>query len=106
MLWTVINLWPSGARFVLNCYCHWSLLVLKNGNGTASFLHSKESVTQGDPLVIIADSIGILPLIKNLKQMIPDVTQPSYADDARTLGTFTRIEKYLDLLTRQVPGHG
>ena len=41
MLWTVWHLWTSGARFVFNCYCHWSLLVLRNGNGTDSILHSR-----------------------------------------------------------------
>ena len=41
MIWTVRHLWPSGDRFVFNCYRHWSLLVLRNGNGTASFLYIK-----------------------------------------------------------------
>ena len=41
MLWTVRKLWLPGARFVFNCYFHWSLLVLWNGNGMASFMHSK-----------------------------------------------------------------
>ena len=76
MLWTVRHLWMYGARFVFNCYRHWSSLVLQNKNGTASFLHSKEGVTQGDPLAMIAYMIGILPLINNLKREIPDVNQP------------------------------
>ena len=54
MLWTVRHLWPSRARVVFNCYCHWSLLVLRNGNGMDCFMHSKEGVTQGDPLAMIA----------------------------------------------------
>ena len=50
--------------------------------------------------------IGILPLIKNLKQEIPGVKQPWYADDVRDLGTFVRLETYFDLITRQGPGRG
>ena len=73
---------------------------------TASFLHSREGVTQGDPLATIAYGIGILPLIKNLKQEIPDVTQTCYNDNAGALGMFTRLETYFDSLTRQVPGRG
>ena len=65
MLWTVRLLWLSGDRFYFNCYCHWSLIVLWNGNGTASFLHSREGVVQGEPLAIITYGINILPLINN-----------------------------------------
>ena len=101
MLWTVQHLWPSGACFVFNCYCHWSLLVLRNGNGTAIILHSREGVMQGDPLALIAYRIGILPLIKNFKRKILDVTQPWYADDAGALCKFERLETYFDLLNRQ-----
>ena len=57
-------------------------------------------MTQGDPLAMIAYGIGILPLIKNPKRAIPDVTQPWYTDDAGDLGTFARLDTYFDLLTR------
>ena len=53
---------------------------------------------------MIGYGIGILPLIKNLKREITDVTQPWYADDAGALGTFSRLETYFDLLTHQGPG--
>ena len=65
---------------------------MQNRNGTVSFLHSEDGVTQWDTLAMMAYGIGIIPLIKNLKQEIPDVTQPYYADDAGALGKFTRIE--------------
>ena len=84
----------------------WSLLVLRNGNGTASFLHSREGVTQRDNLAIITYGIGILPFIKNLKQEISDITQPWYADDARALGAFVRLDTYFDSLTCQVQVKG
>ena len=106
MLWTVRHLWPTGAHFIFNCYSNWLSLVLQNRNGTASILHSIEGVTQGDTLAMIAYGIGILPLIKNLKPAIPDVTQPWYADDAGALGAFARLETYRDSLTRQDPGRG
>ena len=75
-------------------------------NGMASFLHSKEGVMQGGPLAMIAYRIGILPLIKNLKREIPDVTQPWYDDGDGSLGKFARLETYFHLLTRQGPGRG
>ena len=106
MLWTVRHLWPSGSCFAFNCYRHWSLLVLRNGNGTASILHSREGVTRGDPLAMIAYRIIILPLRKNLKREIPDVTHPWYADNSGDLGTFARLETYFDSRTQQGPGQG
>ena len=59
---------------------------------------------QGDPLPMITYGIGILPLVNNLKQAIPDVTQPWYADDAIALGALARIETYFDSLTHHFPG--
>ena len=55
---------------------------------------------------MIAYGIGILPLIKNHKYEITNITQPWYADNTRALGTFAKIETYFDLLTCQGPGRG
>ncbi len=89
MLWTVRHKWPSGARFTFNCYKHWTTLVVRTGNGLALFIFSKEGVTQGDPLTMVAYGIMLLPLIRSLKEEIPDVDQPWYANDAGAGGTFT-----------------
>ena len=70
------------------------------------FLHSREGMTQGDPIAMIEYGIGILPLIKNIKQEIPDVTQTCYAENSGALGTFARLETYFDSITRQEPGRG
>ena len=106
MLWAVCHLWPSIYRFVLQFYCHWLLLVFLNRNGTNSFLHSREGVKQWDPLENIAYGIDILPLIKKIKWEIPEITQPRYDGDARTLVMFARIETDFNSLTRQGLGHG
>ena len=101
MLCTVRHLWPSRDSFVFNCYRHWSSLVLHNMNGTASILHSIECVAQGNPLPMISYGIRILPLIKNMKRLIPDVTHPWYDDNTGALGTFARLDTYFDSLTCQ-----
>ena len=82
------------------------MIVLWNDNAFASILHNREGVTQGYPPAIIVYGIGILPLIKNLKGEITDVTQTWYADNSRSLGAFSRLETYFDSLTRQGPGWG
>ena len=63
-------------------------------------------MTQGGPLAMIAYRIIILPLIKNIKQEIPDVTQTWYSDNVGALGMFARLENYFDSLTHQGPGQG
>ena len=72
----------------------------------ASILHNRESVTQGDSLTMIVYGIGILPLIKNLKQEIPDVKHPWYTDGTGALGTLSILQIYFDSLARQGPGPG
>jgi hypothetical protein len=67
MLWAVQHEWPSGARFVFNCYKHWAVLVLQGNDGHAVFIFSKECLTQGDPISKFAYGIGILPLIRQLQ---------------------------------------
>lgn len=68
MLWVIWHEWPSGARFTFNCYKHWVILIIRNNNGIAILIFSKEGVTQGDPLAMFAYGIGILPLIRQLKK--------------------------------------
>ena len=75
MLWAVRHEWPSGAHFTFNCYPHWATLVVRDtGDGSCHFLHSKEAVTQGDPLVMITYGIGVLPLIRDLWGAHPRMT--------------------------------
>ena len=64
----------------------------------ASFIHSREGVTQGVQIAMVAYGIGILPLIKNLKVVFPDVTQPWYADNSGAFGTFQRFKSCFNSL--------
>ena len=84
MLWTVLHLWLSGHYF----------LVLRNGDGTANIVHSRESVTQGDPLDIVAYVIGVLPLTKCLKAAYLDATDPRQTDNSGARGTFDKSELF------------
>ena len=44
MIWAVRHECPSGARFLFNCYRHWSTLVIREGDGTGHLLFIKEGV--------------------------------------------------------------
>ena len=69
-------------------------------------MHSKEGVTQGDPLAMIAYGIGVLPLIRELREAHPRVTQPWYADDTGAGGTFTEVQAHFQDLQVRGPARG
>jgi hypothetical protein len=55
------------------------------------FLFNKEGITQEDPLSMFAYNVGILALIRVLKQEFPEFKQPSYVDDAGAGGKYDAI---------------
>ena len=69
-------------------------------------MHSKEGVTQGDLLTMIAYGIGILPLIRELWGAHPRITQLWYADDAGAGGKFLHILAHLRDLKLRGPTRG
>ena len=78
-------------------------MVWNTGDGSGHFLHSKEGVTQGDPLVMIAYIIGVLSLIRELWGAHPRFTQPCYADEAGAGGKFQQILEHFRDLQAQGP---
>ena len=102
----VFHLWTYGACFVFDCYPHWQLLVSWNQNGTDSFLNSGEGVTQEEPLDMVAYGIGVICMMKQLKETYPDVTKPWYVDDEGALGTYDNIELYFNSLRQSRTGCG
>jgi hypothetical protein len=67
------------------------MLASRDSNGTGTFVYSKEGVTEGDPLSMFTYGVGILLLIRTLKQAFPELEQPWYADDAGVAGKFDNI---------------
>ena len=69
MLWDIRHKWPSGAHFTFNGYRHWATLVVRDTeDGSGHFLYSKEGVTQWEPLSMITYGIGVLPLLRELRE--------------------------------------
>jgi hypothetical protein len=50
-----------------------------------TIMFSKEGVTQGGPIAMFCYGSGILPMIRQLKALYPDLNQPWYADDTGAL---------------------
>jgi hypothetical protein len=106
MLWTVRHEWAKGARFTFNCYKHWAILVVRDAGGTGTIIHSKEGVTQGDPISMFGYGVGTLPLARQLKAEVKGLHQPWYADDAGAQGKFEAIGQLYDRLEEIGPYSG
>ena len=102
LLWNARILWPRCSRFLFNTYRGWAVLFVR---GSAEYLYSREGVTQGDPLSMFLYAIGILPLIRSLKDP-SKWTQVWYADDASACGELSNIRKWFDLLLHHGPLYG
>ena len=95
MIWAFQNEWSSRTQFTLNFYCHWATLVVRNMEyGSCHFLHRKEGLTQGHLLSMIAYGIGVLPLIRDLRDAHTSVIQPWYADEVGKGGDFGHSGTY------------
>ena len=105
MLWAVWNECHNSAQFTFNCYRQWDILAVRDSeDGSGHFLNRKECMNQGYPLAIIAYGIGVLPLIRDLWDAHPQVTQPWYDDDAGVGGYFEQIlAHFRDLQVRGPP---
>ena len=82
------------------------MVVRDTGNELGYFLNSKKGVTQRDPLSMIAYGIGILPLIRELLDAHPRVTQPWYADGAGAWEKFGYIMEHFGDLQVRGPRRG
>jgi hypothetical protein len=56
--------------------------MIQGNNGTGTVLYSKEGVSQGGPLVMVAYGIRPLPIIWQPKHEFLVVNQPWYTNDA------------------------
>ena len=98
-LWNVRVLWPRCPRYLFNTYRGWATLVVV---GSTAMLHSKEGVTQGDPLSMFFYAISTFPLVTSLNKHC-DLTQVWYADDASACG---RVPHAVEGMTALFNGKG
>ena len=106
MLWTVRHLWPSGCRFVFNCYSHWSTLIIRGRAKSSYSLFSKAGVTQGDPLSMVVYALASLPLIRKLNIDYNLDRHIWYADDCGAGGRFDTLENCFQQLRVLGPSFG
>jgi hypothetical protein len=80
--------------------------VIRNNDGTGKLLRSKQGAAKGYLLMMIAYTIGVLPLIKKLKVEFPTMHQPWYVDDAGVGANFAHIWAMFKLLLELAPDYG
>ena len=99
-------------------------LVYRAPDGTSFNIPSQEGIAQGNPLAMLIYSIGIMPLVRQLKVYHPPVDIPPvviipppvgrpppvvntwYADDTGAAGKYDAIEKFFKDLERIDPDFG
>ena len=69
-------------------------------------MQSKEGSIQGCPLSMFLYGIGVLPLIRKLKELHPDVIQPWFADDAAGAGGWEQLRLFYEDLLLYGPAFG
>ena len=97
---------PIIATSIINCYATPSRLFIV---GVGEIL-SSEGATQGDPTVMRAYALGILPLIKFLLEFINlndmNAKEVVFSDDFSVAGSLNSIKDYWDKLTAIGPKYG
>ena len=48
--------------------------------------------TQGDPLAMVMYALAVVPLIRQLRTVVPDAKQVWFADDATAVGSLSSID--------------
>ena len=94
-MWDFLFEWPSGTHFTSKCYHHWATLVVHGVDGSVQFFNIKEGMNQGDYPYMIAYSIWILPLIRELRSAHPHITQPWYAYYAGVGGKLAALQYHI-----------
>ena len=67
---------------------------------------SWEGTTQGHPLAMPMYALATIPLIKNLKTVVPEGNQIWYADDASGSGEISKLRDWWDHLNTIGPNYG
>ncbi len=73
--------------------------------GVAQPVLSREGTTQGDPLAMLMYAVGVLPLVRKLKER-GFCTQTWYADDASAGGKVGPVREWLNALIQDGPMYG
>jgi hypothetical protein len=69
-------------------------------------LHSREGITQGDPLSMIVYGLALVPLAKILHDEFPVVLQPWYANDTAMEDRVSDVARVMDRLKEAGPARG
>lgn len=106
LLWNCRVLWPRCSIFLFNCYRGSPSIILRgHSGGNVSVLFSHEGTTQGCPLSMLAYAVGILPLVRSLKD--PEQhDQVWYADDSSCGGLLSNICRWFQELRTKGPDYG
>jgi hypothetical protein len=100
-LWNIRHLWPSASRYMHNLYKHQSTLLVRDSlAGECHRLDSAEGMVQGCPMAMLGFAVGLLPMVRKLKEEAEELHlgQSFYADDGLGSGNLEALERWYDKL--------
>ena len=109
MLWTIRHLWPRAARFCFNSYRHFAEAFVEASSNEPLVIESQEGIAQGCPLGVFAYGIGMVPLLKRIRDHMyleEEVVMATYADDVNAAGTAVQSATILQCLIDWGPDYG
>ena len=80
-------------------------MLWRQGND-ALVLLSRDGVTHGDHIYMVLYALCMVPLAKLLREEVPNLVQPWYADDCCLSGTAAEVARALALLEELGPKRG
>ena len=101
-IWNARVLWPRCSRYLFKSYRGYSMLLIR---GVEDCIYSREGVTQDAALSMQLYAIGLLPLIRSLKDLGKWI-QNWYADDAECTGEIRYLKSWLEQLLLTGPAFG
>ena len=83
---------------MFKCYRHWAQLLLRQPGDAPVILLIRDSITQGEPLLMVLYGIALAPLAEKLQDVDPTLISPLYADDVAFDGSERPSAAHLRLL--------
>lgn len=106
MLWEVYHRWNTSARFAFNRYRHQTIVYVRRRPGETPYvILSKNGVAQGCTFGSYCFCVGLMPLVEQMHEAVPETLKPAYCDDISATGRAEHNARVLAFLSQRGPDY-